>query len=332
MPIRNYGVVKGIALAGRAERVDNTPHYQVHVRAAGVDYRIAVNVASTQRPPELLFLTDENFAHPVTSGLGALDDGFHPIESKPGGLALDFIRANLFDRTSMQVLPADLPQEDNDLNDKLEHFVGRAIANPEIKIYAFGERWGPEEDKPDKVFGFRPGNGVHDIHMNQGSSGAFADQNGVWQDGALLIHIAGENRWVAVFAAFQSQSWHTDDATGHPIGLVTGPTHEDTPVLILGALVNAAGPAPEAESVTLLNASPAPVDLGGWALADIQKKAQGLTGAIGPGETVKVALAPPVALGNRGGIITLLNAQGLKVHGVSYTAEEGRREGWTVVF
>jgi hypothetical protein len=39
-----------------------------------------------------------------------------------------------------------------------------------------------------------------------------------------------------------------------------------------------------------------------------------------------------VALGNNGGIITLLDSEGRKVHGVSYTAEEAREEGWTVVF
>jgi hypothetical protein len=39
-----------------------------------------------------------------------------------------------------------------------------------------------------------------------------------------------------------------------------------------------------------------------------------------------------VVLGNNGGVITLLDPQGLKVHGVSYTAEQAREEGRTVVF
>ena len=42
-------------------------------------------------------------------------------------------------------------------------------------------------------------------------------------------------------------------------------------------------------------------------------------------------LRPPVALGNKGGLITLLDAQGLKVDGVAYTAADAP-EGWTVVF
>jgi uncharacterized protein YukJ len=128
---------------------------------------------------------------------------------------LDFIRANLFDRKSMRPLPATAPGPDNDLADKLHHFVDRAQADADARLYAFGERWGPENGLPDKIFDFSPGNGVHDIHMNQGNTGRFTRDDGVWQDGALLFRF-GE-QWSAVFLAFQSQSWHTDDRTGHTI-------------------------------------------------------------------------------------------------------------------
>jgi hypothetical protein len=40
----------------------------------------------------------------------------------------------------------------------------------------------------------------------------------------------------------------------------------------------------------------------------------------------------PVELSNRGGIITLLDPRGMKVHGVAYTREQADRDGWTVVF
>ncbi|WP_447603951.1 hypothetical protein [Nitrospira sp. Nam80] len=43
-------------------------------------------------------------------------------------------------------------------------------------------------------------------------------------------------------------------------------------------------------------------------------------------------LSRDVQLGNDGGIITLLDGQGLKIHGVSYTKEQVQREGWTIVF
>ncbi len=50
------------------------------------------------------------------------------------------------------------------------------------------------------------------------------------------------------------------------------------------------------------------------------------------GATVAVALPQSVQLGNKGGIITLLNGDGWKVHGVSYRREQVEREGWTIVF
>src|SRR5262249_701720 len=37
-------------------------------------------------------------------------------------------------------------------------------------------------------------------------------------------------------------------------------------------------------------------------------------------------------LGNKGGLITVLDKNGLKVDGVSYTEEQAKKEGWTIVF
>ena len=101
---------------------------------------------------------------------------------------------------------------------------------------------------------------------------------------------------------------------------------------IVGALVNPIGPAPEPETVTLLNASPGPVQLTGWKIADRFKNKQSLTGTLAAGVTLTVPVQPPVHLGNRGGIITLLDDQELKVDGVSYTEQEAQREGWTLFF
>ena len=50
----------------------DTPHYQIHVRANQVDYRIAVNVRSAQSPPDLLYLAVEDFAHPLVMALNDL--------------------------------------------------------------------------------------------------------------------------------------------------------------------------------------------------------------------------------------------------------------------
>jgi uncharacterized protein YukJ len=333
VPLKSYGVLAGRAVASRREGSTDSPHYQIHlVDQAGTSYRVAVNVESQQAPSELLYLADEDFKHPAAQALPQAAGGWTALPSRPGGAALDYIRGNLFDPAGMRIIPPDLPGVDNDLADKLDHYVQRAIADPTAIVYAFGERWGPESGTPDKVFGFRPGNGVHDIHMNQGNSRQFRGDDGVWQDGGVILHFPAESRWVAIFLAFQSQSWHTDDITGHTLPETpVRPGRDEEPVRILAALVGPAGSRPEV--VTLLNASPEPVDLAGWCLVDRQKNPFPLPASpLASGDTLALAIGAPFELGDGGGAITLLDAAGLKVHGVSYTAAQARREGWTITF
>jgi uncharacterized protein YukJ len=321
MPLSRYGVLVARATDRRREGAeDHTPHYQIRLQdAAGTSYRAAVNVRSQLAPPDLLYLADTDFRHPVTAGLLELEPGWHALPSRADGGALDFIRGNLFAPAQVRPLPPELPGVDNDLADLLDHHVQRAIADPSARLYVYGARW-PTEPAPDKVFGFRPGNGVHDVHMNQGNSGRFRRDNGVWQDGALLVHFPDEDRWVAVFLAFQSQAWHTDDRTGHPIE-TAAPRPEDpgqVPVRIVAALANPRGPEPEPETVTLLNASPAAVDLTGWRLADQAGHFCAIPAAeVAAGDTLVVRLHDGVQLTNRDGGISLLDRQGLKVDGVS---------------
>jgi Lamin Tail Domain len=104
-------------------------------------------------------------------------------------------------------------------------------------------------------------------------------------------------------------------------------------VRIVAALVNPTGPAPEAETVTLLNASPQAVDLTGWSILDREKRRLVLdAGSLAAGDTIRVLLRAPVALGNRGGLISLLDPDGLKVDGVAYTKAQAEGEGWSLVF
>lgn len=313
MPIKPYGVLKAVVVDRKVETGNATPHYQIHLRAAGVDYRAAVNVRSQQSPPDLLYAGVDNFTHPIVPRLAALPDGFTQIDGADDGPALDYIRGNLFDRTAIRPVPTAEPGPDNDLGDFLDHYVSRALGDERARAYLFGQAFGPEPHTPDKVFHFLPGNGIHDVHMNQGNSGRFAADDGVYQDGGLLLNFPADDTWVAVFLAFQSQSWHTDDRTGHTIaGVASGIPEDDRTVRIVAASGNA---------VTLLNTTPAGVDLAGWSLAG-----KPLTGVVPAGETVRI---PAPRLSGEGGTLTLLNAAGLKVDGVAYTEV---RDGWTVVF
>jgi uncharacterized protein YukJ len=339
MPLRNYGVLAARVLDTRAEGGSGAPHFQIRARGGDVDFRVAVNVLSQQSPSELLYAADEAFEHPVLNALPDLPDGFSGLPSTPGQGAFDYIRGNLFDRESLRPLPATAPGPDNDLADKLHHYVDRAQADPSARLYAFGERWGPEDGLADKIFGFSPGNGVHDIHMNQGNTGQFRRDDGVWQDGGLLLHYPAVQQWVAIFLAFQSQSWHTDDRTGHTLpgvqaaGPVPGPGEPDHVVRIVAALVTDAGQQPGRETVTLLNTGVQDLDLAGWALLDAREQRMPLPSTRLPaGEAARIPVQPPFGLGGEGGLLTLLDPAGLKVDGVAYTERQAQPEGRTIVF
>ena len=157
-----------------------------------------------------------------------------------------------------------------------------------------------------EYFGFIPGNGVHDVHMNQGNVGGFVHDDGVWQDGGLLLHFPAQGQWTAVFLKFQSQSWHTDDRTGHtltvpgsdepinPDPVVPQPTDilPDGLVRIVAAMVNSKG-SPEKEWVILLNTSDRAIPLTGWELADKHKARLRLHGTLVGGAILKVNIKPP---------------------------------------
>ena len=336
--LTGYGVLKGRPLHGVPGRGDN-PHYQIHVVDDTTEYRIAVNVKSQESPSEVEYLVDEDFHHPITDALLARASGFAALPSRPDSGALDFIRGNLFDRMKMRPLPMNVPGPDNDLNEAVDRHVQAAIQEENAFVCAFGQRWGPEPATRDKIFGFLPGNGIHDIHMNQGNSSRFVNDDGVWQDGGLLFYFPSVTRWVAIFLKFQSQAWHTDDASGHAIatpgepgGEQPAPGQVDLRMRIVGALVNPKGNDQGLETVTILNTSDQDVNLGGWSIANKAKQKYVLTGVIKAGQTIAFTLPVQVPLANDGGIITLLDDKGLKVHGVSYTKAQTAKEGWTVTF
>ncbi len=330
MPVKNYGVLKGRPVQ-KKPGAGRKPHYQVHLIDETTDYRIAINVKSKLSPSELYYLVDDQFQHPLIHDLEGVDLGFTPLPREPGGVSLDYIRGNLFDREKMVALPHDIPGPDNDLNEKIDHFIERALNDSDAMIYAFGARWGPESGKKDKYFGFLPGNGIHDIHMNQGNVKEFMADDGVWQDGGLLIHYPHQRQWVAIFLAFQSQAWHTDDVTGRRLDVDPEPTGD---IRIVAARVNPMGHDVGLESVTLINRTPESIDLASWAIADKNKRKDVLEGPVlAAGETTVITLTGKDAqLSNNGGIITLLDKAGLKIDGVSYTRSQVKKQGWTLVF
>ena len=298
MPISNYSVLKSTAVDSRLASGSN-PHYQIKVVDDDKEYRIAVNVRF-QDGSDLQYVILSHWNHPILDELEQLTMGLHPIPSHPGEIALDFIRGNIVDPRSFTTIPMNLPGPDNDPNEKLDHYVQRAMADENATLYSFGEPWGPE-NKRDKIFGFLAGAGIHNIHKNQGNSSRWRNDDGVWQDGGLIFYFPEHNQWTAIFLRFQNQSWHTDDTTGDAIRVPTsGPPSDsrsleplsryslpttDRPdglVRIVAARINDTK-SPEIETVTLLNTSNREISLQGWKIADKKKNKLPLQETLAPG-------------------------------------------------
>lgn len=141
----------------------------------------------------MLFISLNKLPNDYSQKLDALNVGYTKLVSKADGVAMDYVRNVWFKPKSMKKVPPDSPGADNDLKDKVEAAVVKALGQASSIIYAFGEKWGPETDKKDKYFKFLPGNGIHDVHMNQGNSGKYTKDNGVYQDGSLVFNIPTVN-------------------------------------------------------------------------------------------------------------------------------------------
>src|SRR4051812_8443899 len=329
MPLKDYGVLKAPML-DRQVATSGSPHYQLLCGLGDQRWRIAINARSKQAPSEVAYAVISPFSHPMMDRVSALADGWHDLpERTAAGGGLDFIRGNLAQPEVFRPLPISAPGSDNDLNDLFDFHLEPLIDDGDARVCAFGQSWGPEEEA-DEYFGFEPGQGVHDIHQNQGNSGQFVQDDGVWQDGGLVVQSGGV--WIAILLRFQSQTWHTDDETGHTLsGEPSEPGVVEAGVQIVAAVVNPPGPAPEDERVLLLNTGYAPVPLEGWRLATDIGTAS-LSGTVPAAEVLVISMPDTAPLSNKGSRISLLDPDGLKVHGVAYTAADASDDDRLIVF
>jgi uncharacterized protein YukJ len=195
------------------------------MQAAGGPFTVAVNIESVDGS-EVLYAIEEGFTPPDLAGLSALPMGMTALKSEAGGLALDYVRstmngAPMITKAQMTLLPKQGAQakglsaeaeaiqraKARALENAVVTLLNMTIADKDGVIFAFGSAFA-DKGKVD---------GIHDIHMNQGNpANNHGGDNGVWQDGALLIHLPSKNTWTAVFIAFQTESWTTDSA-GNPV-------------------------------------------------------------------------------------------------------------------
>jgi uncharacterized protein YukJ len=212
MPITNYSVLVGDPVSGKVVTGSST-HYQITMQANGGLFTAAVNIQSVDGS-DVLYAIEEGFTPPDEAGLLALPTGMTALKSEPGGLALDYVRSTvngqpMITLEQMTLLPQVRSQGSEEermmnrvrasaLQNAVVTLLNMTIADKDGAIYAFGSAYA-DSGKVD---------GIHDIHMNQGNPvNNHAADNGVWQDGALLIHLPSKGTWTAVFIAFQTQSW-----------------------------------------------------------------------------------------------------------------------------
>ncbi|MGO9174353.1 MAG: DUF2278 family protein [Rhodomicrobium sp.] len=193
---------------------DKLEEIQYHLHFAldvgGADWDIAANVGTNNAADLLKYKIVQNFHHPIVETLRTAPAGKTSLTGTCTLPALDFLRSTILDGTGgwlqSDVLDGSPGQEPPT---QLDAFLSKAFDNKD-DVYVFGRF-------------YTDGNGVHDVHMNQGSRGRYIhragddrnDHNDIWQDGALMLDL-GVAGWVAYFAAFMQQTLPADEL-GNPV-------------------------------------------------------------------------------------------------------------------
>ncbi len=212
MPATRYSVLKGTPVSGSISP-DSRPHYLLELNAAGARWQVAVNVESDTglgANAQVLYALQGNWTPPDAAALRALPPGITELAGVDADPAIDYLRSradgqSLVTRDSMTKLPLPGPDASENAENPVIRFLDEYLASSAGSgtVYAFGSQ-------------YTSGNGIHDIHMNQGNPAAdHGADNGIWQDG-LLVLSTEQAPWAALFIAFQDQVWSTDQH-GNPL-------------------------------------------------------------------------------------------------------------------
>jgi uncharacterized protein YukJ len=176
----------------------------------GAKWDVAVNVGTNDADDLLKYKFAFDFRNPVIQTLAAAQAGSQELTGQTALPALDFMRSDLLANTgkwrdSDVMDGSDFPEP----SASLKRLLSKA-RQQKFDVYVFGRF-------------FSEGNGIHNTHMNQGSTKGFLhrpgddsnDHNDVWQDGVVMVDV-GEPEWAAYFAAFSQQLVPTDDL-GNPL-------------------------------------------------------------------------------------------------------------------
>ncbi len=221
-----YGYVKCKVISEpelKGTHLHQETQYHLHatLQVGGEQWDTAINVGTNDADDLLRYKLVFDYHNDLVAALKAAPAGFRDLTGTAAPPALDFLRSGVLAETgpwrpSDVMDGSDVPEPVASLK-RLLHQAKAAAAD----VYIFGRTYKP----PDK--------GIHDVHMNQGSTGGFLnnghddhnDHNDVWQDGAVLVDL-GQPEWAAYFTAFTQQKVPTDNL-GNPVAASHGVTDSD---------------------------------------------------------------------------------------------------------
>ncbi len=317
-------------------------HFQVLVDCNTKQFWFTINVRYTNpdaKSDNVMYLTDDNFKHPITQKVkdAKFDWGFTPIAEKAGGVAMDYVRGNLVNLKNLKSL-ANSNNTHTDLSALLSSYINRVKQTKDAVMYLFGSKFplpNQAANAGSNPYSLNPNIGLHDIHMNQGSVGSHASSNASWQDGGVLIHFPTTDTWAAIFLAFETQVKSLlkkvpvtlVEAANAPLSIIG-----ESSVKIVAAMVNPAGDEQTKETVYLINITNEPIDLADWEIENNAQKRQKLSNLVIPPHQISIVSVNALQLSNKGGIISLYDNQGQKIHGVTYTKEDSAIEDELITF
>ena len=216
MPLPNYGVLCGTFDHFTKENPDNFGkwyHGFIYVNTPNGMYECAVDVNSPTGNFEYMMLggLDKN----MFTSISGLSNGYHELPRNPSSGAIDYVRSPFVNQakgclalilafwnsifgSNKKVWTINAGTE---ALDKLQNMITGSQ-----RIYVFGAPY---------TYG---GNGVHDIHMNQGDppGSQWYPANGIWQDCCVIADKPGEDKLFGYFGKFVNQSLNTNN-NGNPV-------------------------------------------------------------------------------------------------------------------